>query len=67
MPAADESSERICIGFLSSRVVTVEDVACHLQISHEAIWNRLGFVSVCVKCVHKQLAEEHKHKFFDIC
>jgi calcineurin-like phosphoesterase family protein len=52
-------------------MVILEDVASQLHINHgsnhETIWNRLGFVSFCVRCVHQQLTEELKHKCFDIC
>jgi hypothetical protein len=59
------------IMILNSGMVTVEEVARHLQISHgsihETIPNRLGFVSVCARCVHKQLTKEHNRKCLAIC
>ncbi|PNF13580.1 hypothetical protein B7P43_G18274 [Cryptotermes secundus] len=52
-------------------VLTIDEVANHLKISHgsayEIIHNRLGFHKVCARWVPKQLTVLHKQTHLDIC
>jgi hypothetical protein len=47
--------------------MTIDEVAVQLQIIHEIIHNRLGFIEVCARCIPKQLTMLHKQMPLDIC
>jgi hypothetical protein len=51
---------------LANRRVTIDEVACSLQISHgsayQIIHNELGFHKVCARWVPRELTAEHRRK-----
>ncbi|PNF22656.1 hypothetical protein B7P43_G07101 [Cryptotermes secundus] len=62
----DEKNQQPREMVLANRRVTIDEVACSLQISHgsahQIIHDELGFHKVCARWVPRELTAEHKRK-----
>jgi hypothetical protein len=67
----DEKIQQTQEMVLANRQVTVDEVACSLQMSHgsayQIIHNELGFHEVCARWMPRELTAERKRKRVEIC